>query len=215
MPYKDKSKRKQYSIERPCNICTITKPRSEFNPYQHRCMICESAKLYRCWKCKKIKTEKEFAKESSKKLHISGMCKICKNKRSGQKNENYYIKRRGVDKKRKNNPSRKLRLFIKDCFKRLSLHKTSNAEVILGFTKDEFKTKFPIIPENYDIDHCIPLSWFKKDTPLNVSCSLSNLQLLPSLENAKKKNYYYHQPSDLQYFKDCIKYIDDKYLDLI
>lgn len=215
MAYKDNITRNQYRLERPCTICTIIKPKSDFNTYQHRCKTCEDKKLYKCYKCAIIKEEKEFSKDKSRKLGILSICKKCKEKKPRKKTEAYYTRRRRMDINRKNQPIRRLRVFIKGCLKRLNECKSSKAHSILGFTKEEFKVKFPTIPEGYEIDHCIPLSWFKEGTPISISCSLSNLQLLSSLDNAKKKNYFYHQPPDTQYFKDCLKYIDDKYLDLI
>lgn len=215
MSYKDKITRYKYSKGRSCTICNILKIRSDFNSYQHRCKSCEAKKLYKCWKCKEIKEEDNFPKDPSRKLGISSMCKVCKAKIPKKKTETHYISKRKSDKIRSNRPERKLRRFIKDCFKRLRENKESTAASLLGFTQDELKTKFPVIPEGYEIDHCIPLSWFKVGTPISISCSLSNLQLLPGAENARKRNFYYHKPSDLQYFTNCLKYIDNKYLDLI
>ena len=103
-------------------------------------------------------------------------------------------------------------MFFKDCLKRLNQSKVSNVYTILGYTSEEFKFKFPLIPSGYDIDHCIPLSWFKEDTPISISCALSNLQLLEHSINIKKNNLYYDKPIDNEYFINCKKYIKEKYL---
>lgn len=214
MSYKTKELREKYKYFRSCSICEVIKKRCDFNPYQHRCKECEDKKLRKCWKCKEIKKECEFHKDPSKKLGITNICKICKGKQIRIKNETFYINKRKYDKSRSKKSQRKFRTFISGCLKRLKSG-NKDASKLLGFTKEAFESKFPNISIGYSIDHCIPLSWFKKETPISISCSLHNLQLLPSLENSKKKNYFYHQPSDLEYFKNCLNYIDNKYLDSI
>jgi hypothetical protein len=103
-------------------------------------------------------------------------------------------------------------MFFRDCLKRLNQSKVSSVYIMLGYDKEEFKNKFPIIPIGYDIDHCIPLSWFKEDAPISISCSLSNLQLLEHSLNVKKNNLYYDKPSDNEYVINSLKYIKEKYL---
>jgi hypothetical protein len=39
--------------------------------------------------------------------------------------------------------------------------------------------------------------------------------LFPNFENNLKNNKFYHKPSDNEYFKECIKYIDIKYLRML
>jgi hypothetical protein len=43
---------------------------------------------------------------------------------------------------------------------------------------------------DFEIDHKIPLSWFKNDTPPNIPNDFRNLHLKNKSENSSKKNYY-------------------------
>ncbi len=194
MPYKDKETRKEYSIQRPCSVCKGVKLKSEFNPFQHRCKDCQSKNLHKCCKCKEVKYKSLFPSDSSKKEGISSYCKICK-----------------ISKKRVT-PTIRLRWLFKGSLKRLQISKNGKTFEILGFTKSEFLSKFPNIPPGKSLDHCIPLSWFKEDCPVSVSCNLHNLQLLDNSVNFSKKNIFYHNPSDSQYLTESLKYIKKQYL---
>lgn len=197
--YISKERQKEYSIQKPCVVCNIVKPKSEFNLYQQKCKTCEESQLYKCCKCVTVKPYDDFEKNKSRKSGLSSRCKKCS--QEAKKN-----------KPRKITVTRRSRMFFKDCLKRLNQSKVSDVYVTLGYSKEEFKNKFPIIPTGYDIDHCIPLSWFKEDTPISISCSLHNLQLLEHSLNIKKNNLYYDKPSDNEYVINSMKYIKKKYL---
>ncbi len=199
MAYKDKVTRKEYSIQRPCSVCSIVKLKDGFNFHQQRCIECESKNLYKCCGCKTVKDKTFFPTDSSRRSGISSYCKKCKNKRNKKKITSLI----------------RARWWFKGCLRRLIISKELDTFTSLGFSKEQFITKFPIIPKGKDIDHCIPLSWFKEGTPLNISCNLHNLQLLDSSVNYSKGNIFYHYPSDNQYLIDSLKYIKDEYLDLI
>lgn len=49
--------------------------------------------------------------------------------------------------------------------------------------------KFPNIPQGYDIDHIVPMSWFG-DSWEQMRCAndVRNLRLLPHIENIKRSN---------------------------
>ena len=192
--------RKEKSIKlKQCVVCKVEKPKSEYNLNQQKCKSCENLKLFKCYKCNTVKHYDEFGKDKYRSSGISSRCKKCHQEEKRNKTRKITI-------------SRKSRMFFRDCLKRLNKNKSSNVYDMLGYTKEDFKNKFPILPSGYDIDHCIPLSWFKEDTPISISCSLHNLQLLSSSENNKKSNLYYDKPSDNQYFKICKPYIKEKYL---
>jgi hypothetical protein len=197
--YISKERQKEYSVQKPCTVCNIIKPKSEFNLYQQKCKVCEDLRLYKCCKCVTIKHYDDFEKNKSRTSGLSSRCKKC----------SYSIKK---TKPRKITITRRSRMFFKDCLKRLNQSKVSDVYNILGYTKEEFMYKFPTIPKGYDIDHCIPLSWFKEDTPISISCALSNLQLLEHSINIKKNNLYYDEPTDNEYFIKSIGYIREKYL---
>lgn len=187
------------TIQKTCVVCKGIKLKLEFNLNQQKCKTCEELKLYKCYKCQIIKNYGDFDKDKFRKSGIASRCKKC----------TQLVKK---NKPRKITITRRSRMFFKDCLKRLNQSKVSNVYTILGYTSEEFKFKFPLIPSGYDIDHCIPLSWFKEDTPISISCALSNLQLLEHSINIKKNNLYYDKPVDNEYFINCKKYIKEKYL---
>lgn len=198
MSYISAEQKKNYAIQRPCVVCEVVKPKSEFNKYKQKCISCEDAKLYKCYKCKTIKTSDSFKKDTGRSSDgLSGMCKSCLKEKNRLRNTNH---------------DRIARSFFKSCLKRLNEKNSTQMYLTLGFTKEEFKEKFPVINKGYEIDHCIPISWFSKGTPISISCSLHNLQLLTAADNNEKNNKFYHKPNDNEYFTNCIKYIDKKYL---
>ncbi len=205
MPYKDILTRNEYAFQRPCVVCKVTKLKSEFNKYKQTCKECSGKGLCNCYSCGKVKHISEFPKDKSQRTGRGSKCKKCKNRKLSRKRKT----------KRFRTPNTKLREFFKDCLKRLNREKHNSTWNTLGFTKDQFNSKFPTIPEGMTIDHCIPISWFKSDTPIHISCSIHNLQLLSRENNSIKSNYFYDKPSDNQYFEDCKKYISEKYLTLL
>lgn len=189
-------------VAKTCNICREVKEKSEFEKYQQKCISCKD--LIRCSICKNIKHKDEFRNDSSRTNHKSSRCKVCDDSIIRPKNEAYYIRRRNGERNRRRTPIRKLREFFRDCLKRLQFDKTDSTWKLLGFTKEEFKIRFPEIPNGYHIDHCIPLSWFKEDTPINISCSLDNLQLLSAEINSRKSNLYSDFPSSEKYLNKIL-----------
>lgn len=192
-------KSKRILKQKACVVCNEIKIISEYSFYQQKCKTCESLQLYKCCKCNNIKHHKDFEKSNSRKSGISSKCKKCLQDYRKLKPRKITITRRS-------------RMFFKDCIKRLNHSKLSNVYVVLGYTKEDFKTKFPYIPTGYDIDHCIPLSWFKESTPISISCSLHNLQLLEHSINIKKNNFYFDKPSNKEYFINSMNFIKEEYL---
>jgi len=64
----------------------------------------------------------------------------------------------------------------------------------------------------HQIDHKIPISWFKKNTPPHIINDLRNLQPLTQKENLKKSNKF-ASPTDFSYINEVKKWIKPKYLD--
>jgi hypothetical protein len=92
--------------------------------------------------------------------------------------------------------------------------KTTSTSVLLGYGGKELKEhldKQGMDWDKHQIDHKVPITWFKKDTPLDIVHDLRNLQPLTELENKRKKNYYAH-PIDKGYYEVIIKWIKEKYV---
>lgn len=67
---------------------------------------------------------------------------------------------------------------------------------------------------NIHIDHKIPLSWFKIETPIHIVNNLSNLHPLSAFDNISKLNRFNHKV-DKKYWDDCKEFIKEEYLDKI
>jgi hypothetical protein len=132
MSYISAEQKKNYAIQRPCVVCEIVKPKSEFNKYKQKCISCEDAKLYKCYKCKTIKTGDAFKKDSGRGSDgLSGMCISCLKEKSRLRNAT---------------PEKRARSFFRSCLKRLHNNDSNKVYEKLGFTKQEFIVKFPISP---------------------------------------------------------------------
>lgn len=192
---------------RTCSICNRagTDDQLRFLPRRDVCSACIHKK--KCCVCKVIKLKTEFSKDSSKSDNTSSYCLECNKIR--HKNRP-YSKRKYY--KRQRTPNRKLRDFYSDCIKRLKTTKDPNMWSTLGFSKKEFDYQFKVIPNGMDIDHCIPLSWFRDNTPLSISCALPNLQLLDHKTNSSKKNFYCDKPTDYQYIVNSLAWIEENKL---
>ena len=69
----------------------------------------------------------------------------------------------------------------------------------LGYSPLEFRDFMEKLNPNwrdFEIDHKIPLSWFKNDTPPNIPNDFRNLHLKNKSENSSKKNYYMDDVSE-------------------
>lgn len=202
-----------------CNICLREGDEDtlRFGPWGKKCLNCKNKKKCSC--CKEIKLLEDFTKDSSRSDGLNNKCKICSGKRDKQRiryaTEEQKHQRRVYEKKRRNTPNRRMRELFRDSLKRLNISKKTSTWRTLGFTKEEFNSKFPIIPTDHDLDHMIPLSWFKQETPIKISCALPNLQILKSSVNNSKKNFYCDKPSDDQYIRECLSFLKDEYVAIV
>lgn len=98
--------------------------------------------------------------------------------------------------------------------KLINQDKTSDTQTLLGYSSTQLKEHLDRQGMDWDkhqIDHKVPITWFKENTPLNIVHDLRNLQPLTELENKRKKNYYAH-PIDKEYHEIIIKWIKRKYV---
>jgi hypothetical protein len=88
--------------------------------------------------------------------------------------------------------------------------KTEQTESILGYSYQEFIEKIGFPKEKEHIDHKIPLTWFKKDTPPNIIWDLNNLQIVDSSYNWSKNNRF-HDIINSEYLIKIKNHIKEKY----
>lgn len=104
------------------------------------------------------------------------------------------------------------RYLLKNTIQKSNLNKETETSLLLGYSPSEFKNFMESLDPNwmnYEIDHKIPLSWFKDNTPPNIPNNLQNLQLMDKSSNSSKRNFFMNKVSD-QYWEESKKYIKEE-----
>lgn len=204
-----------------CKQCNIEKSLSEFNKISNRdnlyrtiCKECykerykESSQKYR----KKYREENgermnELSKQwgqENKEQHAANSKKYKEKNRQRVRDkdakwfqdnkERIYDK---VSERRKNDPIFKSYMDLRNMLWRCINKKHKPTYDLLGYTTDDFFSKFRKDIEyfrtneiKYHIDHKIPIDWFNIDSPPNVICHLDNLQISSAKRNLAKNNYF-------------------------
>jgi hypothetical protein len=89
--------------------------------------------------------------------------------------------------------------------------KNQVTEALLGYNYEIFLTQIGTPQPNQHIDHKIPLSWFKKNTPVNIIWHLNNLQLTSKEYNKSKLNRFADPTTD-EYLNLAKPHIKPQYL---
>lgn len=177
-------------------------------------------KDYNCKSCIKSRTKK-WAKNNPKKYK-----EICNNQHQKWYSENKSKKAEYMEHYRKDNADNRKKYEAKrrleypylsrwrDLLKRSKNGiKSKSTQELLGYSAEQLKEYLDTQGMDWSkhhIDHKIPLSWFKKDTPPHIVNDLRNLQ--PSLpeENQSKSNIFGDSvPSS--YIYDIETYVKKQY----
>lgn len=97
---------------------------------------------------------------------------------------------------------------------RLLKEKKQKSSYVLGWTKEDFFSKIGIPIKGMEIDHKIPVSWFKEDTNIKLICALDNLHLISEEDNRTKGNNYSHKITQ-QYYNEIFNFIKEEQLNKI
>lgn len=92
--------------------------------------------------------------------------------------------------------------------------KGKTTEKLLGYKYQDFINKIGLISKGYELDHKIPISWFKIGTPVNIIWHLDNLQITTKEYNRKKHNTHADVIS-ASYYKTVIEWIQEHHLSRI
>jgi hypothetical protein len=195
-----------------CNTCKQEKELIEFcnnqNTLDGKNRICKS--------CKRELDKQHFIKNKERLIKINtewthnNREKRLKIDKIWRKNNKDKIK--DINKKyRTNNPHYKIRNLW---------HNLKRKNFIMGNKQDEY---FNIIKshieiqfiegmnwKNIEIDHKIPITWFKKDTPSCIINDLDNLHPLLVQDNRNKSNKY-NTPITQQHYNKIITFIKPRY----
>jgi sugar diacid utilization regulator len=99
--------------------------------------------------------------------------------------------------------------LLNDVLRRFNKSKTDSTSKMLGYTALQLKEHLDSLGmdwKNHQIDHKIPVSLFREDTPINLINDLRNLQPLTKQENLEKSNNYCTLV-DKEYLKLIINYL--------
>jgi hypothetical protein len=97
----------------------------------------------------------------------------------------------------------------------LTAPKQDSTQKLLGYSATQLKEHLDKQGMDWNkdhIDHKIPVSWFKKDTPPHIVNDLRNLQPLSEKENKTKLNTFF-SPTEDSYIQLVKKWVKTKYLD--
>jgi hypothetical protein len=89
-------------------------------------------------------------------------------------------------------------------------YKNKKTELLLGYTYLNFIEKIGIPKKDEHIDHKIPITWFKDNTPVNIVWNLYNLQIVDKTYNKTKLNTF-NDIVDLDYLNKIKDYIKEEY----
>lgn len=178
-----------------------------------------------CTKCKIERDITEFHKRKTGKDGINSRCKLCDNINLEKRRYKYdpcrekarlYHKeyqRKNYTKLKADNKYRiRMNSVLTNFLKRIDSKKNTRTEKMLGYTISQFKEKFPIIPQGFEIDHNIPISWFILESPVDIVNALDNLSLKTTSCNRQKSNKYCDKV-DYKYYEKIINWISPKYKD--
>ena len=176
--------------------------------------------MKKCSKCKQEKELKEFTKNQ-------GYCKVCRSEidKNVRLTKSQYFKDWWVnnrDKKRQyhlNDKSKrhhvhKWRDLLSNTLQQLHTSKSSTTQESLKYSAIELKEHLDKLGMNWEkdhIDHKIPVSWFKENTPPYIVNDLRNLQPLSGVENRSKLNKF-GTPVEDSYIILIKEYIKEEYL---
>ena len=178
----------------------------------------------------KYKTNKEYSQNyyqeyysnSEKKIIRSEKMKIWNKENPSYQKEYYYKNKETLlsyyrkwnkEYYSKNSHLRRWRNLLNNSLKQLNTSKQNNTIELLKYSPIELKEYLDKQGMNWDIhhiDHKIPVTWFKKDTPPHIVNDLRNLQPSSPEENKSKSNRF-GDPVPSSYIYDIETYIKKQY----
>lgn len=195
--------------------------------------------MKKCTKCKVKKELTEFYKDKKSKDGLNYHCKVCrlqyeKNRLKENPNllKDYYYNNQSYFKQYyqnnkddfyqrsyewiKSNPSYTKKYNDSNphiiAWRNLIKRTLNGNSTILGYSAQELKEhldKQGMDWSKHQIDHKIPLSWFKEDTPPSIVHDLRNLHPLTEEENKSKSNKF-ASPADDSYIQEIKDYLKIK-----
>jgi hypothetical protein len=159
-------------------------------------------------------------KERLSSYYIKNKEEISNSKREYRKTDEYknWIKIYRV----KNSWKDRYRSSLKNVLKGFGKEKNDKTNIILGYSSLEFKNHIESQfndtmswddRDSFHIDHIVPISGFREDTPINIVNSLENLRPLSGIENLSKNNSIDY--TRLELYNKYIKYLKEDFVNLL
>jgi hypothetical protein len=197
--------------------CGIEKTVNEFYKGSSLCKTCSK-------KLNDLRGKDYFRKKSKENWEKNKEYYSENNEKVGEKNKKWReeniekhkeYNRKSAQKSRKENPEKhRWRYLLKETLKKIKKDKDDKTIVLLGYSPEELKKYLETLSSDwvkYEIDHKIPITWFKEDTPASVVNDFRNLQLLTKSENNKKRNFWMSDVDDV-YLNEIKNYIKEKHI---
>lgn len=203
------------NMTKVCSKCKQTKSTTEFhkqakgkNGLSARCKQCVSE--YHLFNKDKINKYHKNHYQNNTDAHKQRGARWKKEKNEYWKT---YMKQYHIKNKSENPHIYKWRDLLWDSVKRLGKSKESSTHNLLKYSALELKEHLDKQNMNWEIDHIdhkVPITWFKNETPPHIVNDLRNLQPLNGSENKSKKNHY-SSKIDKEYYQIIIDYIKKEY----
>ena len=175
-----------------------------------------------CKSCKKIDDKKrredpkfiEREKKQKRKYYLENREWFLNDSKKRQKEKSVEYNKTARAYYYKNIHIMRWRSILGDTLYRLKQNKTFPTEKHLKYTADQLKKHLDKLGMDWNIDHVdhkVPVSWFKKNTPIYLVNDLRNLQPMKPELNIGKLNRN-NSPITEEYFNDIKKYLKKNYL---
>lgn len=191
-----------------CSKCKEVKNIEEFYRKGNQCKKCqlERQKIYQDKNKEKVnKKSLEYYYKNCKELNLSHKSYVEKTKEKRNKYWREYSKNRW-----ENDPKYKIQKLLRKHIYYYLKFKSKKTEELLGYSYEKFLEILGEIPKDYHLDHKIPISWFKSNTPVNIIWNLENLHYISPFRNSSKGNRFAH-PITEEYKNSIKHYIKTKY----
>ena len=217
-----------------CSKCSIEKPLTEYHKHpetkdklKKECKSC--CKLYhqanrerRLTQMKQRSIEKkDELKIYSQQYYLENKDKIKSKVKNWQKNNREKLNeyhRTYHPQHNQEHPER--RLWRNLLYRVLGVNgnpKTNSTYKMLGYTHEELKIhldKQGINWNKHTVDHKIPITWFKSNTPAKIVNALVNLHPLTEFQN-KSKNNNFCSPVPNSYINVVQEWVKEEYLSML
>ena len=200
-----------------CTTCNQKKLLTEFGKGQYKCKSC--FKEYYSKNKNKIQSNNKNYYLNNKEYYLSYFKSYNKKYfvENRKKHYEYYKGKYNKEYRIKNKEIFRWRDLLITSLKSTNQSKNTTTYNLLGYTSKQLKEhldKQGMDWDKHDIDHKVPMSWFKQNTPPHLVNALVNLQPLTPLKNRKKLNKFC-SPTPKSYIVKINPWIKEQYLSML